>query len=94
MAKLNKNLDAAKHKVAPGVQKSLYPLEYNKNNPMEGLNDWNQYIRAELTKANHSPVIVVLIGFNSEHCASVLAERAKNMDNLVTTANQIINNKK
>lgn len=80
------------HKIAPRVQKSLYPLEYNKNNPMEGFNDWNRYIKAELTKTNHSPVIVVLISFDSDHCTRIL--EAKNMDSLIKTANRIINNKK
>ncbi len=61
---------------------------------MEGFNDWNRYIKSELTKANHSPVIVVLISFDSDHCTRVLKERAKNMDSLIKTANQIINNKK
>ena len=26
------------------IQKSIYPLDYNKNNPMSGYNEWCQYI--------------------------------------------------
>ena len=31
-------------KIAKGISKSIYPLDYNKNNPMSGFNDWMAYI--------------------------------------------------
>jgi hypothetical protein len=30
------------------IKSTVYPFEYNKNNPMQGFNDWALYIKAEL----------------------------------------------
>jgi hypothetical protein len=30
------------------IKSTVYPFEYNKNNPMTGFNDWALYIRAQL----------------------------------------------
>jgi hypothetical protein len=30
------------------IKSTVYPFEYNKNNPMTGFNDWALYIKAEL----------------------------------------------
>lgn len=38
----------------PSIQKSIFPLEYNKNNPMEGFNDWSEYIRKEILDTFYS----------------------------------------
>ena len=29
------------------ISKSIYPLGYNKNNPLDGFNEWAQYIHTE-----------------------------------------------
>jgi hypothetical protein len=30
------------------IKSTVYPFEYNKNNPMEGFNDWALHIKSEL----------------------------------------------
>ena len=46
-------------KVAPGVSKTIYPFDYNKNNPMEGFNSWTLYIKSQLQEI--SPTDQVLL---------------------------------
>ena len=38
------------HKVAKGISKSYFPFDYNKNNPMQGFNNWALHIRNELSE--------------------------------------------
>jgi hypothetical protein len=35
-------------KIAPGISKTVYPFDYNKNNPMEGFNDWTIHVKNQL----------------------------------------------
>ena len=37
---------------AIGIRSTVYPFDYNKNNPMEGFDSWNRYIRIENMKAS------------------------------------------
>lgn len=32
------------------IQKSVYPFDYNKNNPLEGFNKWREYVQEEVGK--------------------------------------------
>lgn len=79
------------HKVAPGVEKSIYPLEYNKNNPTEGFNEWAEYIRKENLK-NSYVGYQILISFNFKLVQRVLDE--KKMNRVLGQANQILNTSK
>lgn len=87
-------------KIAPHVQKSIYPLDYNIENPMLGFNDWTRHIRNESVKcASNGLWVKISIIFNIDHCTKVLEVKSeilqnKIMDNLVLVANKIINNNK
>ncbi|WP_437918550.1 hypothetical protein [Sphingobacterium sp. LRF_L2] len=77
-----------KHKVAPGVQKSLYPLEYNKNNPMEGFNEWTEYIRRQYLESL-APLSMYIIAVDCSKLQEVLESKA--MNELIEEAKEIIN---
>jgi len=74
-------------KIATGVQKSLYPLDYNYNDPMSNYDEWIKYIQNQTLIYSYSPQFVFQIeqrNFNAN-----LEE--KKMDQLVLVANQILN---
>lgn len=48
--KILQKMEKKKYKIAPGVSKSIYPLEYDRNNPMSGFNRWSEHIRKENLK--------------------------------------------
>ncbi|PPL04913.1 hypothetical protein [Parapedobacter indicus] len=57
-----------KSTIKPRGVRSLYPLDFNKNNPsMEGFPEWRQYIRDEALKAAHcrtfrsGPIAIVVM---------------------------------
>ncbi|GEM67598.1 hypothetical protein SMI01S_12040 [Sphingobacterium mizutaii NBRC 14946 = DSM 11724] len=76
-------------KVAPGVIRSVYPFDYNKNNPMEGFNEWSEYIRIQNLQNSINSPRCFLITIDTEQLARVL--EVKQMDNLIIQANQLIN---
>lgn len=87
-------------KIAPGVQKSIYPLDYNVENPMTGFNSWAQHIREEsLRISSNANNVVIIFQINIDEWQRLLELKAnflenKIMDNLVLIANKIINNTK
>jgi hypothetical protein len=38
------------HKVAQNIRSTVYPFDYNKNNPMSGFNEFALNVKAELVK--------------------------------------------
>lgn len=77
------------HKIAPGIQRSVYPLDYNANNPMEGFNQWAEYIRQENTKALYGHVVLTSLNV----ILLDMIYQSKQMDNLINQVNEIINSK-
>jgi hypothetical protein len=41
------------------IKSTVYPFDYNKNNPMEGFNDWALYIRAQLEDQPQADKLVI-----------------------------------
>ncbi|GGH24857.1 hypothetical protein FAZ19_16120 [Sphingobacterium alkalisoli] len=79
-------------KVALGVKKSLYPLGYNKNNPMESFNEWAEYIRRQnYINSMGGASAVYLISIDLTQMQAVL--ETKGMNSALDQANQILNNK-
>lgn len=87
-------------KVVPRVQKSVYPLDYNIDNPMSGFNSWAQHIREESLKiSSPDKSVAIVFHINIDEWQKMLefkAEYLENniMNNLVLIANKIINNTK
>jgi len=77
-------------KVAPGVQKSLYPLCYNKNNPMEGYNRWMEYIHQQnVINSMGETTCIILVAIDRSKLIEV--KDVKAMNGLLEEANYIIN---
>lgn len=88
-------------KIAPRVQKSIYPLDYNIENPMTGFNSWAQHIREETLKisSSYKNNMITIFQINIDEWLRLLELKDKFlenriMDNLVLIANKIINNTK
>lgn len=81
------------HKIAPGIQKSLYPLEYNKNDPMSGFNAWAEHIRKENMKNMYTGSLsVIRINVNMVLWDKLKEKRSEAIGKaLVDQALQIIN---
>lgn len=67
------------------VQSTVYPLEYNKNNPLEGYNEWAAYIHSEVVKMEYTGQPVL------RHYDQLLADDVRTMHRLGKEANEIIN---
>lgn len=67
------------------IATTVYPLDYNRNNPMTGFETWRQYIHDQVIK----------IGFNSQtairHYNTELADDMVGMNRLCTEARNIVN---
>lgn len=60
-------------------------MEYNKNDPMQGFNEWAQYIHREVVKMGHNGQVVL------RHFDVELANKLKEMSRLTAEAKEIIN---
>jgi hypothetical protein len=41
------------------IKSTVYPFDYNKNNPMEGFNDWALYIRSQLENQTQPDKLII-----------------------------------
>lgn len=67
------------------IQSTVYPIEYNKHNPLEGFNEWAAYIHAEVMKMGHNGQPVL------RHYNSKLAKKVCRMNRLANEAKEILN---
>lgn len=63
------------------VAKTVYPMDYNRNNPMPDFNEWAKYIRAQV----HGQV------FEKEEDSWEFNNLRSGMDRVLLEAKQIIN---
>lgn len=47
------------NKLATGIKGTIYPFEYNKNNPMHGFNDWALHIKSQLQEIPSIDMVLI-----------------------------------
>lgn len=70
------------------IKSTIYPLDYNKNNPMEGFNEWCEYIHKQVLGMEYTGQPVL------QHYDHLKVEDIRAMHSLSREANELVNQNK